>query len=176
MYKGCPSTDIYPSYDIYPSIFRWLVYDRTQEDINHRNELHEKIRSGTATATEIAEWNGSYCRGAYNYTDLNRVGEMLLLIKTMSEPRGFIITYPYTVKTDYTRNNLPTGTDVAQLLENILTVRQTFSKWITTTVPTAIKTINDANAIEYILFQVESIFSGTESEFKYSGDLYAGGN
>lgn len=52
--------------------FSTLVTDRTQSDVTHWQKLHDKGWSGM-TDEEKAEWNTAAMKGAYNYTDLNRV-------------------------------------------------------------------------------------------------------
>jgi len=158
------------------SQFDNLIYDRTSEDVTHRKTLHDKIANGTATATEITEWMQDAQRGAYNYTDLNRVGTLLTLIKSLSDEIGMSLTYPYSVVTNYSRTNLPTTTDVSHLLANVSAVKTTYQHWISTVVPSTIKTIDGANAIEWVLAQVEPIIDGTKNGYRYSAEVYAGGN
>lgn len=54
------------------SIIDELITDRTQADVTHWQKLHDKGWSGM-TDEEKAEWNTAAMKGAYNYTDLNRV-------------------------------------------------------------------------------------------------------
>lgn len=54
------------------SIIDELITDRTQSDVTHWQELHDKGWAGM-TDDEKAEWNTAAMKGAYNYTDLNRV-------------------------------------------------------------------------------------------------------
>lgn len=157
------------------SQFDNLIYDRTQEDVQRRKTLHDKIANGTATASEIAEWNTDALKGAYNYTDLNRVGTLLTLIKSLSDEIGMALILPYSVVTNYSRVNLPTGSDVAHILANVQAVKSTYQHWIQTEVPNTIKTVDGANAIEWVLAQVEPIIDGTKNEYRYSGFEYAGG-
>lgn len=177
MYIGYPSSSVYPSQNIYPmsSLYDRLIFDRTQADVDYRNELKVKLINGIASASEIAEWDDARLKGAYNYNDLNRVGILLNFIKVEAENKGYSVSYPYTVKTDWTSTSLPTGTDIAQYIENIAVVKTVFARWIATPMPTEIKTIYDANAIEYILYQVKDILVGTEMSFRYSNEIYAGG-
>lgn len=52
-----------------------MVFDRTQSDIDRASYLHSLWIDGTFTGTteELAEWV-SDLKGAYNASDLNRVG------------------------------------------------------------------------------------------------------
>ena len=58
------------------SIIDELITDRTQSDVTHWKELHDKGWAGM-TDEEKAEWNTAAMKGAYNYTDLNRVTEAM---------------------------------------------------------------------------------------------------
>lgn len=158
------------------SQFDSLIFDRTQADVEHRDELHGKIANGTATASEIAEWNADNLKGAYNYTDMNRVGQLLLLVKSLSEEIGMAVIFPYSIVTNYSRSSLPTGSDVAHMLTNVQVVKSTYQHWIETEVPSTVKTISGANAIEWILAQVEPIIVGTKAGYQYSAETYCGGN
>lgn len=53
-----------------------LITDRTQADVTRAQELNKKIHTAwdSMDASELAEWKAGL-KGAYNYTDLNRVGQ-----------------------------------------------------------------------------------------------------
>lgn len=53
--------------------FSTLIIDRSQSDVETARELTTRVENGLATAEEIARWNLAAEKGAYNYTDLNRV-------------------------------------------------------------------------------------------------------
>ena len=61
------------------SIINELVYDRTQADVDRVYTLKNKILTGglaALTAEEKAEYLTGM-KGAYNYTDFNRLGEAI---------------------------------------------------------------------------------------------------
>lgn len=72
-----------------------LITDRTQADVTRAQELNKKVHTAwdSMDASELAEWKAGL-KGAYNYTDLNRVGEAVqelsaLLIALPSELEAY---------------------------------------------------------------------------------------
>ena len=120
-----------------------LIYDRTQADVDRVKALRQKIlKQGLAalTAAEKAEYLAGM-KGAYNYTDMNRVGTAVnylanLLKTTPSELNqyraekgvsdGDSLHVPYdpnevsiTAKVDWTVENIPTQAEVQTYLSNL---------------------------------------------------------
>jgi hypothetical protein len=89
-------------------------------------------------------------KGAYNYSDLNRVERA---VTEISEHKGLgLIT-----KTDWTMWDVPTASDMTRYLSNIEAIRKTLT--VTTGVPPTPLTMNnltysDANSIEMIILAV----------------------
>lgn len=71
--------------------FSTLVTDRTQADVSRVQELASKIRSGTASESDLAEFNSAAMKGAYNYTDLNRVTAAMEALKAKLEGYGYSV-------------------------------------------------------------------------------------
>lgn len=95
------------------SIIDELITDRTQSDVTHWQELHGKGWAGM-TDDEKAEWSTAAMKGAYNYTDLNRVTE------TMDYLNGVFTGYGYATgyKPIKVRNSDPNA-EVYTVLEYI---------------------------------------------------------
>ena len=73
--------------------FSTLVTDRTQSDVARVRKIAKKLMDGTASEEEIAEFNSAAMKGAYNYTDLNRVtAAMDSLVDTLNK-RGYAVDY-----------------------------------------------------------------------------------
>lgn len=64
------------------SVIDDLIYDRTQADVDRVYELKGKILAGGLSALTDAEKTEYMAgmKGAYNYTDLNRVGQAVSYI------------------------------------------------------------------------------------------------
>ena len=71
--------------------FSTLVTDRTQADVNRVKQIAEKIKNGTASESELAEFNSAAIKGAYNYTDLNRVTAAMETLKAKLEGYGYAV-------------------------------------------------------------------------------------
>ena len=71
-----------------------LITDRTQYHVTLLNRLRKKAWS-SMTASEQAAWYGDAAKGAYNYTDLNRVETA---VKEIAEKLGLSLV----TKTNWT--------------------------------------------------------------------------
>ena len=66
------------------SVIDTLIYDRTQADVDRVFTLKNKILSGglsVLSEEELAEYMAGM-KGAYNYNDLNRVGQAVSYLAT----------------------------------------------------------------------------------------------
>ncbi len=80
--------------------FSSLITDRTQADVSRVEQLSAKIKAGTASESEMAEFNSAAMKGAYNYTDLNRVTAAMDALKAKLEGYGYVVP-------GYQRINVP---------------------------------------------------------------------
>ena len=96
-----------------------LITDRTQRDVDRVGELAEK---GWAAMTEQerAEWLGEM-KGAYNASDMNRVGEAVAYVAGRLTDFGYAA--PVSPKTDWTDEGEPDTDQLASYLADISTIR-----------------------------------------------------
>lgn len=130
-----------------------LITDRTQADVDRVHSLASKGWANM-TADEQAEWLVGM-KGAYNYTDLNRVEGA---VQTLAEILGVTVT----VKTDWTVTDIPKQADMNRYLENIRKLRA--KNYILAGTPQAPSSMNNftysmANNIEKILADIETFAS-----------------
>lgn len=92
-----------------------LITDRTLADVNRVYELMRKGISGM-TAEELEEWK-SGLKGAYNASDMNRVGKALIIIRDRLRTHG--IDVPANVRTDYTAYDIIDADIMADYIESI---------------------------------------------------------
>lgn len=92
-----------------------LVTDRTSAHVDRLNALREKGWSNLSDS-EKAEWYGEAAKGAYNYTDLNRVERA---VAEIAATLGLVLT----TKTDWSMWDVPTQDDMNRYLNNIEVVR-----------------------------------------------------
>lgn len=150
-----------------------LITDRTQLDVDRVEELAEK---GWAAMTEQerAEWLGEM-KGAYNASDMNRVGEAVAYVAGRLTDCGYAA--PVSPKTDWTEDDEPSTDQLASYLADISTIRGALAVLPSTpATPAEIdgRTHQEANDIEQILLDVDALISNMEQAWHYSGDLYAG--
>ena len=150
-----------------------LITDRTQVDVERYAELKAKCLRGM-TAEEKAEWE-TVLKGAYNYTDMNRVESAVEYVANRLTEAGYVVLP--VIKKNWNGNDKPTLNDIKRYMKNIADIRvalTTFSD--TPEAPTTEKrlTYQMANAMEQILVDVDDLVSRMVSAYFYSNDLYSG--
>lgn len=173
------------------SVIDTLIFDRTQSDVDRVYELRDKILSGgidSLSNEEKTEWL-SGMKGAYNYTDMNRVGEaeqyiydrMLALPEELDayrESKGiedspeFHVPYnPSEINvsplTDITMNTVPSSLVVLVYLLNLINLSQVLT--LPDDAPSCpvtmdMMTYSMANDIERLLYMIDHALSELESE------------
>lgn len=142
-----------------------FVVDRTQEHVDLLKRLRRK---GWANLTdeEKEQWASEASKGAYNYTDLNRVESA---VEKLAENFGLVLT----TKTDWTLWDVPTRDEMNRYLTNVIAIRDACSSDMEFPVlPSSMDelTYETANNIEMVLLLVY----GSASVFARSGELYCG--
>ena len=151
-----------------------FITDRTQGDVTRRAEL---ARKGIAnmTDTELAEWLAP-SKGAYNYTDLNRVEEAVAKLTSYLAVLGREDGIYYT--RTWTENDIPTATDMQRYITNIKTIRNALPELhhIMPQAPASMVnlTYEGANAIEEILSYAMQYVESKIQTFPFSGEIYGG--
>ena len=130
-----------------------LITDRTQADVDRVAQLAGK---GFANMTEAeqTEWLAGL-KGAYNYTDLNRVESA---VRALADILGVNVT----VKTNWLVSDVPTAADMTRYLDNIRALREVNSALARTpAVPATMTglTYKTANDIEQILLDIEAVIN-----------------
>lgn len=150
-----------------------LITDRTEEDVNRVKAMLQK---GWANLTEAeqAEWNAGM-KGAYNYTDLNRV-EM-----AVNYLRDYLAQYGYVAGIGplrtWTEKDVPTVGDMQRYLDNVRILRSVLTVFPSTPqVPESVEnfTFTKANQLEQILQDVESLVKNMVAAFIQAGEIYGG--
>ena len=70
-----------------------LITDRVKADLDALNAILRRFASGTETEADWAAINAPNQRGAYNYTDLNRVSAAAELVYQSLVGQGFVVDY-----------------------------------------------------------------------------------
>lgn len=186
------------------SVIDNLVYDRTQADVDRVFILKNKILTGGLSALsneEKAEYMAGM-KGAYNYTDMNRVGQAVAYIagrmtalpgeldayraeKGVGDDPNYEVPYdPSTVvvsaKTDWAMGDTPTQSLVGTFLNNLTVLRkQLVLPNDAPAVPSSLDQLNfsTANDIEYLLYVIYQTFLDVEAtlyrKIDYTVAMYA---
>lgn len=133
------------------------------------------------TEGEKAEWSAEL-KGAYNATDLNRVGEAIEYIADLFGGFGFLWRYS---KTDWAIKDIPTSQDLEDYLSNVwrqchdvqysrLSLRLAGSAGNPETMQHL--TYEQANDIERILTDINDLLVWVSNNllWLFAGDVYAG--
>lgn len=150
-----------------------LITDRTQADVDRYSELRLKYLSGM-TADEKAEWE-THLKGAYNYTDMNRVESAVEYVTNRLTEAGYVVIP--VIKKNWSSKDKPTLADLNRYLKNISDIRLALATYETTPdAPSIGKKLSFrvANDIEQILTDVDDLISKMMSAYFYLGDLYSG--
>lgn len=149
--------------------FSTLVTDRSSADVARVRNLISKLVSGTATEAEVAEFNSAAMRGAYNYTDLNRVNAAMDEINQMFVNAGYYTLYkPFSIKRIVTNlvpvvayswieSDIPTATQLQAMLTNVEALRSVVNVLDSTPQTPEnmdLLTLVKANNIEKILYDI----------------------
>ena len=150
-----------------------LVTDRTAADVARWRALHDKGWAAM-TPAERTEWSNGM-KGAYNYSDMNRVESAVEYLVTLFADRGTNLTL--TMKTDWTNTSYPTRTDMARYFGNVEALRNATGVALNAPPTPTVDTRFDyqkANDLEKILLAVEEWLDSVNRSRYYSGELHSG--
>lgn len=151
-----------------------LITDRTQADVERVAYLTGKVSAGTATAAELAEWQ-SDLKGAYNASDLNRVGAAVAYVAGRLTGYGYVASV--SPRQDWQVADIPSQESMTAYLADVAALRAALTVAAgTPEVPEDMErlTWKEANDIEKILVDVDELLTRMAAAWFYSGELYAG--
>lgn len=151
-----------------------LITDRTQADYEEWLTL-SRIPWKRMTEAQKAKWSLPM-KGAYNYTDLNRVGAAILALRALFAQYGYAVTV--SVRTDWTAGERPMPEEMESYLQSIANIRAVLTVRKTTpAVPSSMDdgTVSIWNNIEQILLDVEMLINNMIASFRYCGAAVCGG-
>lgn len=154
------------------SVIDTLIIDRTQDDVFRVKTLNGKDLSQW-TQSERDEYLLATMRGAYNASDLNRVGQACAYLYDLISGYGYDIPGYVQLRTDWTLYDVPTQSEMSTYIN---TVRSFKSLWSAITdVPSSMDHIshNDANNIERLLREVDKQIELVSSIYIRSGAINA---
>lgn len=149
-----------------------LITDRTAQDVARWQELKNK-GFANMTVAERTEWTNS--KGAYNYTDMNRVEAAVFMIAQKLADIDIPVTV--TTKSNWTRADIPTASDLTRYLGNVAKLRSSSSGLRhAPALPASMVRLNyiGANSIEAALLFINEWADRMKDAQKYSGEIYGG--
>lgn len=150
------------------SVIDTLITDRTQADYEKAVSLAEKGLSGMP-AEELTEYLAGM-KGAYNASDLNRVGQALKYLQEELNGYGYAVTV--NPKTNWTVSDIPTPAQMTAYLSYVSAIRGVLEVFKSTPqVPGTMQklTWQRANDIEKILADVQAVIDQVVAGFRRSG-------
>ncbi len=121
-----------------------LIFDRTQLDIDNDTE-----------------------KGQYTYTDLNRVEEWCRYLADILNGYNYYVSIE--TKTDWLESDYHYSQDLERIRKNVNRLKEAYFSF--TQIPKNLEymTIEQANDIEKILYEIDYILAGMENNFVYCG-------
>lgn len=150
-----------------------LITDRRQADVGYLLSLIATGWSEMTTAEQTAF--DTQLKGAYNYTDFNRVESAVAYLIPIFADAGYVISL--TTKTNWAIDDYVTLAEATRYLYNITQIRNVFTYLITTPPsPASLAALSyvSANNIEQILLDAEMLIGKLVAAFFYSNELYLG--
>lgn len=153
-----------------------LITDRTQNDVEEAKRIRAKLAAGEAlTDAESAAYFAGL-RGCYNASDMNRVGNAVRYIADRLNAEGYgVVVHPrigWTMKDIVRKSDWKAYLDEVQKLRYVLSLLPTTPE-ITDAMYDGIGYI-EANHIEQILVDLDTLITRMIAGFYYSGELFAG--
>ena len=146
-----------------------LIYDRTSGDVARAEGLRKKVKNRTASTAEMSEWLSSL-KGAYNYTDLNRVGDAINYLANLLNSYAYYNNIK--AKNDWKIEDKPNHEQMEKYLNDLKQLKETFfvlqsSPQIPNDMVSL--TYEEANNIEKLIYDIDFILKIMEQNFIYSG-------
>ena len=153
-----------------------LITDRTAADFYRWLELRNKGYSNM-TEAERAEWDAANMKGAYNASDLNRVGAALNYVRDRLSEAHYLPLAAFSARTDWNIDDIPTAEEWGKYLSYVSIIREALAQFPSTP-PTPDNTgsldYTEANNIEKILIDVDKLINNMQAAPYYCGELYSG--
>lgn len=168
-----------------------MITDRTQADVDEVYALKAKFKvvDSVGSYISIKEIEGKYLvfigtqteldkymgglKGAFNHTDLNRIGNAILYLKMLANSIGL---YPNLIgKNDWNPNvEYVNPTDIANMLNDLRLLKS--ATGISEEVPNNLNrmTFDTANLLETIIVKAYEKLSFEHAKMNHSGTTYSG--
>ena len=149
-----------------------VIIDRTEDDVKRIQELNKK-RYDDLTPEQKKEWHG-VVKGAYNASDMNRVGDATAYLAQLLHDAGY--TVAVTPKQDWEMKDIPNLAQLRILRLDAMSINRKMAGTTPSVHPNALIKLGfeTANKIEQYLLEAYENFELMQQGYYYSGELYAG--
>lgn len=151
------------------------ITDRTQADVNELRQLIRSIIRAGGWEYASPEDKARFLmplKGAYNYTDLNRVGQAVQYLADLLNNYGYSVSV--SPKTDWAISDIPRDSDMTRYLADLNALKDKF--YGTTELPDSMNdlTVTAANNIEKLLLEIETYINRMVAGFRKCGTFKSG--
>ena len=156
-------------------MFTNLITDRTLQDFQRWLYLRDKGWANMTDA-EKAEWQTDL-KGAYNYSDINRVSVVLNYLRDRLTESGYLGGNEFNLPTTWDSTHVMTDAAFKEYINAVGTVRNAMShKRTTPDAPQYTGAIDyiEANNIELILPDIDELITNMRNARNYCGELFSG--
>ena len=150
-----------------------LITDRTQADVDYVSQLNI-LGWENMNAQQRSDYLTGL-KGAYNATDMNRVGNAVSYVAQRLTNCGYMVNV--NPRLDWQIGDIPTVSDLTAYLDDVRAIRAALAvSPATPPVPEDMDklTYTEANNIEQILLDVNLLIDRIAAAWFYSGELYSG--
>ena len=154
-----------------------LITDRTDADVDEAKRLRDKLIAGEALTDEESARYFAGIRGAYNASDMDRVGAAVRYVANRLNAEGYgAYVSP---KTDWHMADIVRQSDWNKYLDEVRHLRRKLTLMRTTPQITdgmysGLKSYAEANAIEQILVDLDWMLTNIIRNYIYAGEVFAG--
>lgn len=154
--------------------FSTLVTDRSPSDLELLRDLLSTPMSDW-TAEQLAAFNQAASKGAYNYTDLNRVTACMDYLAGVFQGLGYAVPGYIQQGITWADDSVPTASQMAQYLANVQALQDVITGAYTVSLPSgmALLTYVGANNIEQLLAETNAYLTALQAVFLRSGMTWA---
>lgn len=154
-----------------------LITDRAAADVADAKRLRDKLIAGEALTDEESARYFAGIRGAYNASDMDRVGAAVRYVANRLNAEGYgAYVSP---KTDWHMADIVRQSDWNKYLDEVRHLRRKLTLMRTTPQITdgmysGLKSYAEANAIEQILVDLDWMLTNIIQNYIYAGEVFAG--
>lgn len=152
-----------------------LVYDRVVEDVSRVEAFISATYAGLSSVDKI-EWDSIRSKGAWNYTDVNRINTWIEYLYAKLQEVGYLVLDIDVAQLEYSEHSEFFFEDLEVLRNN---VQSFYNKWVKPDEWSSIThedylTELSANILEKNLNLLNELYEAMLNGYVYSNELYSG--